>query len=46
MRKIKKDGSWDYDYSIFDRFVRLAMECGIRKQINSYSMVSVDNQYS
>lgn len=42
----KKDGSWEYDYSIFDRYVSLAMECGIRKQINCYSMVPLTNKFS
>lgn len=40
------DGSWEYDYSIFDQFVRLAMECGINGQINCYSMVPWGNRLS
>ena len=42
----KKDGSWVYDYSIFDRYVRLAMDCGITDRINGYTMVSISDQYS
>ena len=34
-----KDGSWSYDYSIFDRWVELMMGLGIKKQINCYSMI-------
>lgn len=35
----RKDGSWHYDYSIFDKYVEFVMSCGIREQINCYSMV-------
>lgn len=35
----KKDGSWTYDYSLFDKYVAFVMSCGINKQINCYSMV-------
>ena len=27
------DGSWRFDYTIFDRYVELAMSCGINRQI-------------
>ncbi len=37
-------GKWDYDYSIFDQYVQFAMDCGISKQINCYSMVPWGNQ--
>ena len=40
------EGYWDYDYSVFDQYVRLAIECGIDEQINCYSMVPWDNKYS
>jgi len=42
----KKDGTWEYDYSIFDQYVTLAMECGIKKQINCYTMVPINNTFS
>jgi len=42
----KKDGTWEYDYSVFDKYVTLAMECGIKKQINCYSMVPINNKFS
>ncbi len=38
-----KDGSWSYDYSIFDKYVELCMECGIDKYISCYSMVCFRN---
>ena len=34
-----KDGSWSYDYTVFDRWVELMMDLGINKQINCYSML-------
>lgn len=40
-----KDGSWKYDYSIFDKYVNLCEECGISKQINCYSMVPWDMEF-
>lgn len=36
---LKKDGSWTYDYTIFDRVVETMMSVGINKMINCYSMV-------
>ena len=37
---IKKiDGSWEFDYTIFDRWVEFMIDLGIDKQINCYSMV-------
>lgn len=41
----KKDGSWAYDYSVFDRWVKLCEECGISKQINCFSMVPWDMSF-
>ena len=35
----KKDGSWQYDYSLFDKYIAFVMDCGIRGRINCYSMV-------
>lgn len=42
----KADGGWTYDYSVFDLYVNLAMESGIKEQINCYSMVPVGNKFS
>ena len=36
---LKKDGSWSYDYAVFDRWVELMLGLGINKMINCYSMV-------
>ncbi len=37
-------GTWMFDFSVFDQYVELAMECGITRQINCYSMVPWGNQ--
>ena len=42
----RANGTWTYDYSRFDTYVALAMECGITRQINCYSMVPVGNKIS
>jgi len=42
----KQDGTWEYDYTVFDQYVSLAMECGIKEQINCYSIVPVGNKFS
>ncbi len=34
-----KDGSWSYNYTIFDRWVEMMLSIGINKMINCYSMV-------
>lgn len=41
----KADGTWSYDYSIFDKYVNLCAECGIKEQINCYSMVPWDKKF-
>lgn len=35
----KADGSWAYDYTVFDNWVQFMMGLGIKKQINCYSMI-------
>lgn len=35
----KKNGSWKYDYSLFDKYISFVMSCGIKDRINCYSMV-------
>ena len=35
----RADGTWSFDYTIFDRWVEFMMSVGIDKQINCYSMV-------
>lgn len=34
-----KDGTWSYDYKLFDDWIEFAMSCGIKEQINGYSMI-------
>ena len=34
-----KDGSWSYDYHIFDKWVQFMLDLGINREINCYSMV-------
>ena len=36
---LRKDGSWSYDYTNFDRWVEMMLTTGINKMINCYSMV-------
>ena len=43
--KKKKNGTWEYDYSIFDTWVQLMMDLGIKKQISCYSMVPWGNEF-
>lgn len=38
----KRDGSWSYDYSIFDRWVEFMASCGIDKQIDCFTMIPWD----
>lgn len=35
----RRDGSWQYDYRLFDKYVSFVMSCGIKARINCYSMV-------
>ena len=35
----KKDGSWHFDYTVFDKWVSFMMEMGISKQIATFSMI-------
>jgi hypothetical protein len=42
----KSDGTWKYDYTIFDTYVKLAMECGIKKQIIGYTMIPIENEFT
>ena len=41
----KKDGTWAFNYDIFDKYVELCNECGINRQINCYSMVTWDMKF-
>lgn len=35
----KRNGQWEYDYSIFDKWIEFMMSFGIKKFINCYSMI-------
>lgn len=35
----KKDGSWSYDYTVFDKWVSFMQETGISKEIACFSMI-------
>lgn len=39
MRLRHPDGTWTYDYTVFDRWVEYVMSFGITQQINCYTMV-------
>ncbi|MBO7231521.1 MAG: DUF4091 domain-containing protein [Bacteroidaceae bacterium] len=41
----KSDGTWAYDYTIFDKYVELCAEYGINKQINCFSMLPWDMSF-
>lgn len=41
----RKDGTWSYDYTVFDKWVELCESCGIDKQINCFSMVPWDMSF-
>ena len=35
----KADGTWYYDFTVFDKWVEFMMSCGIDQEINCYSMI-------
>lgn len=39
MRVRKLDGSWAYDYAVFDKWIEFMMSTGIDREINCYSMI-------
>ena len=39
---MKTDGTWEYDFSLFDRYISFVMDCGINQRINCYSMITWD----
>lgn len=41
----QSDGSWTYDYKIFDQWIQFMMDLGIKNQINCYSMVPWGNEF-
>ena len=43
--KKKANGTWEYDYTVFDNWVQFMMDLGVKKQINCYSMVPWGNEF-
>jgi Domain of unknown function (DUF4091)/Family of unknown function (DUF6067) len=41
----RQNGSWKFDYNIFDKYVQLAMEVGIDKAITIYTPVPWGNRF-
>jgi hypothetical protein len=39
-----ENGSWSYDYTIFDRWISFMMDIGIKRMINCYSMAPWNNE--
>lgn len=35
----KSDSAWEFDYTVFDRWVEFMMDLGVKKQINAYSLL-------
>jgi hypothetical protein len=40
----EKDGTWSYDYAVFDRWVQFMLDLGVNKMINCYSMIPWNNE--
>ncbi|MFS0491466.1 glycoside hydrolase domain-containing protein [Leadbetterella byssophila] len=40
----KADGTWAYDYKVFDRWVQFMLDLGIKKMINCYSIIPWNNE--
>lgn len=40
----KADGSWKYDYKVFDRWVQFMMDLGVTRMINCYSIIPWNNE--
>ncbi|WP_216657728.1 DUF4091 domain-containing protein [Sphingobacterium shayense] len=38
------DGTWKYDYSVFDKWVQFMMDLGVTKMINCYSIIPWNNE--
>lgn len=39
----KKNGTWQYDYKVFDKWVSFMMDLGVKKMINCYSIIPWNN---
>jgi hypothetical protein len=40
----KADGTWAYDYKVFDRWIQFMLDLGIKKMINCYSIIPWNNE--
>ena len=38
------DGTWEFDYKVFDRWVQFMMDLGVTKMINAYSIIPWNNE--
>ena len=41
----QKNGTWKFDYTIFDEYVKLCMECGIDRAITIYTAIPWGNRF-
>ncbi len=41
-----ENGTWSYDFTDFDNWIELAMDCGITAQINCYTMIPWGNRFT
>ena len=41
----KTDGTWEYDFTVFDNWVQFMIDLGVKKQISCYSMVPWGNEF-
>lgn len=39
---LREDGTWTFDFRVFDRWIAFLESCGIKEQINCFSMVPWD----
>lgn len=44
-RMLMEDGSWEFEYQVFDRWIDFMTGIGINKEINCYSLISWDENY-
>ena len=42
--KMKENKTWEFDFSLFDRYVQTSMEAGLKERINVYSLTSFNGQ--
>jgi len=43
--RLGKDGNWQYDFSVFDKYIKFCDSCGITERINCYSMIPWSNKF-